>query len=119
MTTELTQLTPEEIAYYRSELAGNPDASLALDVIDECEGYLEDAAILIAMRESEKEPDRGLDLEELANKSRGVICSQPATTVFELVNILTNLLGTTGVVIAVVLFILKRYGLDKFCENSD
>lgn len=49
MTTELTKVTPEEIAKFRAELADypNPKAIAALDEIEECEGYLEDAIPLL------------------------------------------------------------------------
>jgi hypothetical protein len=42
MATELTKVTPEELAKFRAELADypNPEAIAALDAIEECEGYL-------------------------------------------------------------------------------
>lgn len=46
----MTIVTPEEIAQYRAELAGDPEALAALDVIDEWDGDLADAAESIATR---------------------------------------------------------------------
>ena len=43
MTTDSIQVTAEEIAQFRTELADNSRAIAALDAIEECEGYLEDA----------------------------------------------------------------------------
>jgi hypothetical protein len=43
MNIESTTVTPEEIAQFRAELADNLSAIAALDAIDECDGYLEDA----------------------------------------------------------------------------
>jgi hypothetical protein len=43
MNIESTKVTPEEIAQFRAELADNLSAIAALDAIEECEGYLEDA----------------------------------------------------------------------------
>ena len=43
MDIESTKVTPEEIAQFRAELADNLSGIAALDAIEECEGYLEDA----------------------------------------------------------------------------
>ena len=43
MTTDSIQVTAEEIVQFRAELADNSRAIAALDAIEECEGYLEDA----------------------------------------------------------------------------
>ncbi|GCA77571.1 hypothetical protein MiTe_04427 [Microcystis aeruginosa NIES-2520] len=43
MNIESTKVTPEEIAQFRAELVDNLSAIAALDAIDECDGYLEDA----------------------------------------------------------------------------
>ncbi|WP_170863912.1 hypothetical protein [Microcystis aeruginosa] len=42
--SDATQLTPEKIAQYRIEFADNENALIALDVIEEWEGDLADAA---------------------------------------------------------------------------
>lgn len=46
----MTKITPEKIAQYRSELVNNSDALAALDIIDEWDGDLADAAESIATR---------------------------------------------------------------------
>jgi hypothetical protein len=46
----MTQVTPEEIALFRVQLADYPDALAALEEIEECEGDLEDAAMVLAIR---------------------------------------------------------------------
>ncbi|MEH1891750.1 MAG: hypothetical protein V7K92_20615 [Nostoc sp.] len=48
-------VTPEEISQFRSQLADNPQALVALDTIEECEGYLDDAVPLLVMRETAQE----------------------------------------------------------------
>jgi len=48
--SDTTQLTPEKIAQYRIEFADNENALIALDVIEEWEGDLADAAESIATR---------------------------------------------------------------------
>ncbi|MEB3177888.1 MAG: hypothetical protein VKL59_02435 [Nostocaceae cyanobacterium] len=69
-------VTPEEIAEFRAQLVHYPQsqAIAALDVIEECEGYLEDAVPLLLMRETGHEPDRGLN--DLLDKCRKFICQE-------------------------------------------
>ncbi len=120
--TETIQLTSEQIAEYRVELADNTDALAALDVIEECEGNLQDAIILIKMRETGTEPDRNLDLDELAAQCRPLICSNLTKTFLDILTILTGLLGTIGVALALLIYILNKYreeGLKDFCQEAD
>ena len=70
----MTTITPEEIVQFRSQLEGYPEAIAALDVVQECDGYVDDALTLLVMRETGKEPDRGLN--EWLQKSRKVVCQE-------------------------------------------
>ena len=117
--TDATQLTPEEIQQYREKLKDNSEALKALDMIDECDGNLDDALILISMEETGTEPDRGLKLDQLAQRCRPIVCADLSRTILEIVNILTGLFGTVGVAVAVLLYILNRYGLENYCENVE
>lgn len=84
MTNDLIKVTPEEIAKFRSELKNypNPGAIAALDVIEqECEGYLEDAMILLLMRETGTEPDKSLG--DLVEKFRQFICIEEVREALE------------------------------------
>ena len=74
MTADPTIVTPEEIAKFRSELADYPEALAALNVIEECDGYLEDAVPLLLMRETGIEPDRSLN--DLLEKCRKFVCQE-------------------------------------------
>lgn len=67
-------VTPEEITQFRSQLADYPQALVALDTIEECEGYVEDAVDLLVMRETEQEADRSLS--DLWEKCRQFICQE-------------------------------------------
>lgn len=118
--TDATQLTSEEIQQYREELAGNADALAALDVIEECEGDLQDAIILMKMRETGTEPDKSLDLDELAAKCRPFICSAKTKKVFKLIGIVAGCLQfPVTLVVPVVLFVVEDIGLDTFCKETD
>lgn len=112
-------LTPSEIEQYREQLKDNPQALNALNIIEECDGDLQDALTLISMEETGTEPDRGLDLDKLAQKCRPVVCADLTRTSLEIVNILTGLFGTVGIAVAVLLYILNKYGLENYCENAD
>jgi hypothetical protein len=88
------------------------------DLIAECDGNLDDALILIYMEETGAEPDRGLDLDQLAERCRPVVCADLARTILDILNILTGLFGTIGVALAVLLYILNKYGLEDYCQNN-
>jgi hypothetical protein len=45
--SDATQLTTEEIQQYREQLKDNPEALKALYTIDECDGNLDDALIVV------------------------------------------------------------------------
>ncbi|MCU0519062.1 MAG: hypothetical protein MUC60_19795 [Oscillatoria sp. Prado101] len=49
MATDPTKVTPEEIAQYRQQLADYPEALDALDLIEENEGDLKQAARLLEL----------------------------------------------------------------------
>ena len=77
----MTTVTQEEINQFREQLAGYPEAIAALDVIQQCDGYVEDALTLLMMRETGKEPDRGVD--EWLQKCRRVICQEDVKEALE------------------------------------
>jgi hypothetical protein len=80
MTTDSIQVTAEEIAKYRAELADNPRAIAALDAIEDCEGYLEDAVPLLLI-EAGTEPDRSIG--DLLEKCRQFICQEEVREALE------------------------------------
>lgn len=73
----MTTVTQEEINQFREQLRYYPEAIAALNVIEECEGNLEDAAVVLAIQEGQ-EPDRSAKewLEGLANRCRPVVCQE-------------------------------------------
>jgi hypothetical protein len=80
MTTDSIQVTAEEIAQFRAELADNPRAIAALDAIEDCEGYLEDAVPLLLI-EAGTEPDRSIG--DLFEKCRQFICQEEVREALE------------------------------------
>ena len=80
MTTDSIQVTAEEIVQFRTELADNPRAIAALDAIEDCEGYLEDAVPLLLI-EAGTEPDRSIG--DLFEKCRQFICQEEVREALE------------------------------------
>ncbi|MGB7890973.1 MAG: hypothetical protein WCF82_03470, partial [Microcoleus sp.] len=77
MTTDSTQVTPEEITQYREQFSDHPESLDALDLIEENDGDLKQAANLLALESgvviSKKMPNI---LDELAQKSRNIVCDE-------------------------------------------
>jgi hypothetical protein len=122
----MTQVTSQEIALFRSQLADDPVAMEALDLIEDCEGDLEDAAMTLAIRAGQQ-PERANSewLDALARKWRAVICEQEYRK--DLVNnslhgMMEHLktMPTFPKILAtpVLIYVLKQ-GANNFCEPLD
>ncbi|NJO73811.1 MAG: hypothetical protein HC833_08670 [Leptolyngbyaceae cyanobacterium RM1_406_9] len=115
-------VTFEEIAQYRSELSASPEALRALDMIEDCEGDLEDAAIALALQ-ARQEPDTSERwLEGLAKRWRAVLCQaeiREGLVSRSLQDVLRSLSQETDLppVLAtpVIIYVLKT-GVDDFCK---
>lgn len=124
----MTTVTPEEIAKFRAELADYPEALEALDVIEECDYNLEDAAEVLADTEAvrkggSKKPDVNL-LDELAEQLRDAICKDEFRNgmLNDSVNVAVAVLLTSSTVNPAVLVIpafmyVMRKGINKFCDT--
>lgn len=115
-------LSSKEIAQYRSQLADNATASQALDMIEDCEGDLEDAAITLALQVGQ-EPDRSDQwLDSVAKRYRVFLCQtgiREALQAGVVASVITLLPEETAIppVLAtpVVLYVVKT-GIDDFCK---
>lgn len=113
-------LTPEEISQFRSQLADKPQALVALDTIEECQGYLDDAVPLLVMRETAQEADRSLN--DLLEKCRQFICQEEVREFLEsglIAPIVEPLAVSAGIPLgtATALSILVfKLGARKFCN---
>lgn len=124
----MTTVIPEEIAKFRAELANYPEALEALDVIEECDYNLEDAAEVLADTEAvrkggSKKPDVNL-LDELAEQLRDVICKDEFRNgmLNDSVNVAVGVLLASSTVNPAVLVIpafmyVMRKGINKFCDT--
>ncbi len=70
----MENLTSTEIAQYRSALSALSEAMVALDIIEDCEGDVEDAAISIALQAGQEPNQSDQWLEGLAKRWRASIC---------------------------------------------
>jgi hypothetical protein len=119
-------VTPEEISQFRSQLADHPQALVALDTIEECEGYLDDAVPLLVMRETAQQAERGLRAERGLNdwleKCRQFICQQEVRDALEsglIAPIIEPLAVSAGIPLgtATALSIcVFKLGAKKFCK---
>lgn len=113
-------LTPEEISQFRSQLADLPQALVALDAIEECEGYLDDAVPLLVMRETAQGADKSLN--DLLEKCRQFICQEEVREFLEsglIAPIVEPLAVSAGIPLgtATALSILVfKLGARKFCN---
>jgi hypothetical protein len=74
MTTDSIQVTAEEIVQFRAELADNPQALADLDMIEQCEGDLEQAARILARRADIEDVRAGITWESALKQARQVVC---------------------------------------------
>jgi len=128
--TDTIQLTSEQIAKYRVELADNPDFLAALDVIEEWDGDLADAAESIATLNGIEGVEDNADLRWFVivlNKCRDSICQPKLREKYlpALIPTLTGIIAgylmcppqVAGILSAIVAVFIQDQGLDKFCQN--
>lgn len=122
----MTQVTSEEIAKLRAELLGYPDALAALKEIEECEGDIEDAAMVLAIRAGQQ-PDIANSewLNSLAKKCRAVICQAEFKNALENGNfalVVGHLRETKlcpALLVTPVLMYVVKQGVNEFCQPLD
>ena len=117
----MTTVTLQEIEQFREQLRDYPEAIAALDVIQECDGYVEDAVTLLMMRETGQEPDRGVS--EWLQKCRTAICQEDVkealasgliAPAIEPLAISTGFPPGTATAIGILAF---KIGIKKLCDS--
>ena len=119
----MTTVTLQEIEQFRAQLTNYPGAITALNVVEECDGHLEDAITLLAMRDMDKEPDRGFS--EVVQECRKIICQEEFRN-----DLVAGLLGiaieplsiSVGIppsIATVVILYAYKTGMKNFCEPAD
>jgi hypothetical protein len=122
MMDDVVRVTLAEIEQYRTDLADDPIALRALEMIEDCEGDLEDAAIALALQVGQ-EPDRSDRwLDSVAKRWRVSLCEGEvkenllAGNVGSVVRSLSsNTMIPSALATPIVLYVLK-VGIEPFCE---
>ncbi|ARV59673.1 hypothetical protein BZZ01_14475 [Nostocales cyanobacterium HT-58-2] len=122
----MTQVTAKEIALFRSQVADDFTSMEALDIIEECEGDLEDAAMTLAIRAGQEPEIANSEwLDALARKWRVVICQQEfredllnGSVKAMIENLKTMPMFPNSLAMPVLMYILKK-GVNNFCEPLD
>jgi hypothetical protein len=122
----MTKVTSQEIAQFRSQLADDPSDMEALDLIEDCDGDLEDAAMTLAIRAGQQ-PERAISewLDALARKWRVVICEQEYredllnTSPQKMMEHLKAMPTFPKILATPVLIYVLKQGVNNFCEPLD
>jgi hypothetical protein len=117
-----TTITAAELAQYRSQLADDSNALRALDMIEDCDGDLEDAAIALALQAGQEPDESDGWLEGLAKRWRSFVC-QAGIKDYLMTGAITNavkLLAAETTIpptlaAPVILYSLKT-GVEEFCK---
>lgn len=122
----MTKVTSQEIALFRSQLAEDSQAMEVLDLIEDCDGDLEDATITLAIRVGQEPGMTNAEwLDAMARKWRWLICEQEYREDLlnnSLVRIMARLQTTPTfpkiLATPILIYILKQ-GVNDFCEPLD
>ena len=131
----MTTLTSERIAKLRSELANNPEALEALEVIEEWDGDLADAAESLATRNGIEGVEDNADLRWFTEKLRqihGYICQPNYQNLREkhlpallppIADLFAGSLGfppgVAGIIATPFAIYIQDEGMEKFCKPYD
>lgn len=121
----MTLVSPEQIQQFRSHLQTLPAALAALNVLEDCEGDLEDAAIVLAIRAGQ-EPGivNSTWLADLARRCRSFLCQpdyQSLLAAGDYGPVITQLAATPlcpGQLAALVVLYAVEQGLPEFCGSG-
>ena len=125
MTIDSIKVTPEEIANYSSQLADDPKAIADLEVVERCEGNLEQAARVLARRASVEEFRAGEIWQLALQKACEIVCDEKFKgglvpgLIGGLIGVLTNSGSPLLAAVATPTSIyIAQFGLDAFCQAN-
>lgn len=118
-------LTTQEIANFRSQLSEHEEIMEALDLIEDCEGDIEDAAISLALKAG-MEPNTSENwLESEAKRCRVAICEAEFRedlvkgNLKKVVEYLIEKKVCPPVLAAPVVIYALKTGVEEFCKPLD
>ncbi|MEA5617840.1 hypothetical protein VB711_08310 [Cronbergia sp. UHCC 0137] len=122
----MTKVTSKEIAQLRSQLVDDSQAMEVLDLIEDCEGDLEDAAMTLAIRAGQEPGQTNADwLDGLAKKWRVVLCQREYRgellngSIVEMMAKLQELPDFPKILATPILIYVLKQGIDNFCQPLD
>ncbi|MEL6326479.1 MAG: hypothetical protein AAFQ61_06195 [Cyanobacteria bacterium J06626_23] len=125
MLIAMTILTAEEITQLKNQLADYPDATDALQAIEDCDGDVADAALSLALKAG-LEPDTNETwLASYAKRFRHVACQEQfrqSLTEHHVVGLISHLTEETtcpALLAAPVALYVAKTGVADFCYSFD
>jgi hypothetical protein len=115
-------LTPQEITDYRVEFADFPAGQQAMTVIEDCEGDLEDAAIVLAIQSGQQPDTNDRWVEGLAKRWRSVLCEESFKTQLTagvttaLIAALTASTEIPAKLVTTMAIYVAKVGVQPFCQ---
>jgi hypothetical protein len=111
-----------DIEFFREQLSDHPTALAALDVIEDCDGDLEDAAISLAIKSGQLPEENERWIDGLAKRWRHILCEADIKEKLEdglsgeLVDtIVSQTQLPMRLAVPVAIYVLKT-GVQPFCQ---
>lgn len=123
--SDATQLTADEIQQYREQFKDYPEALDALDIIDKCQGNLDRAAKLLALKTGFEQAtlsphdSESTYLKKLLEKLRQAICSQYTDDALELFKELKDFTPFPVSLITLVSIKIGQVTIREFCNRNN
>ncbi|BAU12497.1 hypothetical protein LEP3755_30260 [Leptolyngbya sp. NIES-3755] len=115
-------VSPEDLELFREQLSDHPNALAALDVIEDCDGDLEDAAISLAIRSGQLPEENEGWIVGLAKRWRHILCEAQLKEGLEdglsgevVDTIVTQTDLPMRLAVPVAIYVIKT-GVEPFCQ---
>ena len=119
----MTKITTQEIAQFRSQLVDDPEAMAALDLIEDCDGDLEDAAMTLAIKAGQEPGATNSEwLDALAKKWRVILCKQEYrhdllnNSITGMISNLRTIPDFPNILATPLLLYIIKQGINNFCQ---
>ncbi len=117
----MIQVTADQIEQYRAQLADYPEALKGLDLLADCEGELEDAAISLALRAGMQPDTSDRWLDGLSKRFRAVVCQARLRELVDqdlkaAVEALAAIAAIPPALALIVILYVQMMGVEPFCK---
>lgn len=118
-------VSPEDLEFFREQLSDHPNARVALDVIEDCDGDLEDAAISLAIKSGQLPEENERWIDGLSKRWRHILCEAELREKLEdglSGELIDAIVAQTDLpmrlAVPVAIYVLKT-GVQPFCQPMD